>query len=185
MSLIDFGLTEHEGVLLALVARAGPITAYQITKVYEESPVSNYNSSKGKIYPMVRRLRAAGLLTSEAVAGDGRGTEHLSITQSGIEAVRQWVLRISESQLLTDDPLRTRLQSMDLLTLDERLQWVSALREELRAKLRVLEQYGQEVSTPFHELVHDNAVRSIQSRMDWLDRVLASMLREEERASAC
>jgi DNA-binding PadR family transcriptional regulator len=184
VSLIDFGLTEQEGVLLALVARAGPITAYQISKVYEDSPVSNYNSSKGKIYPMIRRLRVANLLSSEPVPGDGRGTEQLSITEDGIKAVREWILRISQPQLLPDDPLRTRLQSMDLLSLEERLQWVSDVREQLRAKLNSLEQYGNEVSTPFHDLVHDNAVRSIQSRMDWLDRVLAAMLRLEGRVQA-
>ena len=55
----QLSLTENEGTLLALVARAEPITAYQIAKVYEESPVSNFNTSKGKIYPMIKRLREA------------------------------------------------------------------------------------------------------------------------------
>lgn len=178
MTEVQVDVTENEGVLLALVARSGPMTAYQISKVYEESPVSNFNTSKGKIYPMIRRLLASALLSSEAVTGDGRGTEQLSITQSGIQAVRQWVLRTSQAQLLPDDPIRTRLQSANLLSHEERISWISDLQDQLRAKLESLERYGAEVSTPFHDLVHENAVRSLLSRMEWLDSVFAAAVRD-------
>ena len=30
-----------------------PATAYQISKIYAESPVSNFGTSKGKIYPLI------------------------------------------------------------------------------------------------------------------------------------
>ena len=58
----SYDLTDHEGTFLSLVLRIQPVTAYQVIKVYEESPVSNFNTSKGKIYPLdppARRARPA------------------------------------------------------------------------------------------------------------------------------
>src|ERR1044071_4319465 len=81
-------LTDHEGTFLALVLRIQPTTAYQVAKVYEASPVSNFNTSKGKIYPLIRRLTEHGLLARSEVEGDGRGTEMLRCTKAGEKAVR-------------------------------------------------------------------------------------------------
>lgn len=172
-------LTDHEGTLLALVARAEPITAYQIAKVYEESPVSNFNTSKGKIYPMIRRLREAGLLKAKAVRSDARGTELLETTKTGRNAIRAWVKEVRPTHLLPEDPLRTKLQSLDLLTRDEKIEWIAELKLQLLRKLEAVEQYGREVSVPYQDLVHDNAVKSIRSRMDWLDLLLNRVIREK------
>lgn len=177
----QLSLTENEGTLLALVARAEPITAYQIAKVYEESPVSNFNTSKGKIYPMIKRLRQAGLLRARSVKGDARGTERLETTSKGRQAIRAWIKDIRPSHLLPEDPLRTKVQSFDLLSREERIEWVSELKVELLKKLDQLEQYGREVTVPYQELVHENAMRSLRSRMDWLDLVLNQVVRQTER----
>ena len=178
MTTADFSLTDNEGTLLALVLRAQPITAYQIAKTYEESPVTNFNTSKGKLYPLVRRLRERGLLGAEAVAGDARGTERLVCTEAGARAVKQWVQDIRPGHLLLEDPLRTRLQSFDLLSREERIEWVVEVKAQLMAKLEALEEYGREVEVPFKDLVHDNAVSSLRARMDWLDRTLHRFVKE-------
>ena len=171
-------LTDNEGTLLALVARAEPITAYQIAKVYEDSPVSNFNTSKGKIYPIIKRLREAGLLRATSVPGDARGTETLSTTAKGREAVRSWVKSVRPAHLLPEDPLRSKVQSFDLLSRDERIEWIAELKIQLLNKLEEVEEYGRTVAVPFQDLVHENAIRSIRGRMDWLDVVLNKIVRE-------
>lgn len=170
-------LTDDEGTFLALLMRVEPATAYQISKIYEDSPVSNFGTSKGKIYPLIRRLKARGMLAAQPVAGDARGTEQLHATDAGRSAVRDWVRQIRPSHLLLEDPLRTKVQSFDLLSRDERIEWIVEVKTQLLAKLAELEAYGKEVDVPFKEFVHDNAVASIRSRMDWLDRVLHSLVR--------
>ena len=167
-----YELTDHEGTFLSLVLRIQPVTAYQVIKIYEDSPVSNFNTSKGKIYPLIRRLTEQGLLAKRAVAGDARGTEELVCTAAGRRAVKRWVSEIRPTHLLLDDPLRTKVQSFDLLSPDERIGWILRAKEELHGKLEALEAYGREVDVPFKEFVHDNAVRALRARMDWLDRML-------------
>ena len=165
-------LTDNEGTLLALVLREQPITAYQIAKIYEESPVSNFNTSKGKIYPLIRRLRERGLLTAQPVRGDARGTERLICTDAGREVIRGWAKQVRPTHLLLEDPLRTKIQSFDLLSRDEQIQWVVDAKAALAEKLRQVEDYGRQVDVPYKGLVHDNAVSSLRARLEWLDRVL-------------
>lgn len=170
-------LTDDEGAFLSLLVRLERATAYQISKVYQQSPVSNFGTSQGKIYPLVRRLKQRGLLTAEPVADDGRGAEELACTPAGRQAVRNWVMQIKPDHFLLDDPLRTKMQSFDLLSRDEKLAWLVDAKLGLQQKLEELERYEAEVTVPYKQQVHDNAVSAVRSRMDWLDRVLAFIVR--------
>ena len=169
-------LTDHEGTFLALVLRIQPTTAYQVTRIYEASPVSNFNTSKGKIYPMIRRLTERGLLGKSQIEGDGRGTEALHCTKAGEKAVRAWVRQVRDSHVLLDDPLRTKVQSFGLLSRDERVAWIAGAKALLHDKLVELEAYRAEVDVPFKEFLHDNAVSVTRARLDWLDRVLIGIV---------
>jgi len=164
-------LTDDEGTFLSLLVRVGPATAYQISKIYAESPVSNFGTSKGKIYPLIRRLRELGFIRSERVEGDARGSERLQCTAAGSEAVRHWVKEIRPSHLLLEDPLRTKVQSFGLLTAREQLEWIAGAKAALVQKLRDLEEYAAEVEVPYKDFVHDNAVSSVECRLQWLDRL--------------
>ncbi|MFL6736712.1 MAG: hypothetical protein ACJ8F4_06590 [Sphingomonas sp.] len=164
-------LTDDEGTFLSLLVRVGQATAYQISKIYADSPVSNFGTSKGKIYPLIRRLRELGFIRSERIEGDARGSERLECTAAGIEAVRHWVKEIRLNHVLLEDPLRTKVQSFGLLTARERLKWVADAKAALVQKLRDLEEYAAEVEVPFKNVVHDNAVSSVECRLEWLDRL--------------
>lgn len=178
-SIPDHGdpiLTEHEGPLLALVLREQPITAYQISKIYGASPVTSYNVAKGKIYPIIRRLRERGYLSAEAVEGDARRTERLVCTPAAEEAVRRWVKMILPDQLLLEDPLRTKVQSFGVLAPEEQIEWIFAAKALLAGKMEAVEQYGASANVPYKRFVHDNAVASIRAREQWLDRMLRELL---------
>jgi DNA-binding PadR family transcriptional regulator len=174
-----YDLTDHEGTFLSLVLRIQPATAYQVTKIYEESPVSNFNTSKGKIYPLIRRLVERGLLGKRPVPGDGRGAEELFCTAQGKKAVREWVTQIRPTHLLLDDPLRTKVQSFGLLSREEQIAWIVEVKELLHGKLAELEAYRKEVDVPFKDFLHDNAVQSVRARMDWLDRMLFGIMHRQ------
>ena len=180
MSKPDLSLTDNEGPLLALVLRVQPVTAYQIAKIYADSPVTNFNASKGKLYPLIQRLVGRGLLKAEAVPGDRRGTELLTVTATGKRAVKAWVPDIRPGHLLLEDPLRTKVQSFDLMTRQEQIDWIIEAKAQLAAKLESVEEYGKGVTVPFKHFVHDNAVSSLRCRMDWLDRMLYRISKSAE-----
>lgn len=160
--------------------RVEPATGYQLAKIYEESPVSNYGTSKGKIYPLIRRLKERGLIGGRAIS-DARNTEMLRSTARGRDAVRKWMKQIKPSYVLPEDPLRTMVQSFDLLSREEQLEWIGSVKSALVAKLAELEEYGSSVYVPYKEQVHDNAVSSVESRLEWLDRLHASITEPRRR----
>ena len=103
----------------------------------------------------------------------------METTDKGTEALRAWIKEIRPAHLLPEDPLRTKVQSFDLLSRDERIEWISELKLELLKKLEEVERYGAEVTVPYQELVHENAISTIRRRMDWLDLVLNRVVREK------
>ena len=175
MTSPDVRLTDDEGTFLSLLVRLEPATAYQLSKVYADSPVSNFGTSKGKIYPLIRRLKERGFIESSLVQDDGRGSEQLSATGRGRDAVKCWVKDVRSNHLLLEDPLRTKVQSFGLLTTAEQLAWIAEARMALWVKLGEVESYGAEVSVPYKDLVHDNAIASLKGRLDWLDRLEAAV----------
>ncbi len=169
-------LTENEGSLLALVLRVQPVTAYQLLKTYEQSPTSTINSSKGSVYPMIRRLKAQRLLAAKAVEGDRRRSEVLSCTEVGEAAVRAWIGDLRQEHALPGDPLRSRLQSLDLLSPDEQTEWIHGAKAMLVAKMKEVEAYSETTDVPYPGLVRDNAMTSLQTRFAWLDRVFFELV---------
>ncbi len=174
-------LSDHEGALLDLVRRTQPVTAYRIVKIFESSPVAAFNSSLGQVYPTIKRLAKAELVESVSVDGDGRGTAIWTCSEKGEAALRNWVLDIKSSHLLMEDPLRTKLMSFDLLSQEERILWLVDVKAELSAKLEEQMAYDQDVELPYQDMVHDNVVSSLRSRMDWLDRVLSKIVKSNRR----
>ena len=172
-------LTDNEGSLLALIVRREPVTAYQLIRTYETSPVSGFNESKGSIYPSIRRLKERKLISAETVEGDGRNAERLRSTAAGREAVKTWVMHMRPSHALLNDPLRTKIISFDLLSREERLQWIEAARALIQAKIKEVEEYDARVSIPFQPLLHQSTLIALRGRLEWLDKVQEAALAEE------
>jgi DNA-binding PadR family transcriptional regulator len=173
----DDELTENEGSLLGVVARQQPITAYQLLLIYAQSPVSSFNSSKGAIYPIIKRLKSRGLLRGEKIKGDKRGTEALSCTKAGLDALKAWVRNVQPSHTLLADPLRSRIQFLDLLSREEQLEWIvdsKRLVEEKRAELTA---YNHSVEFPFQEVVHAAAEGSLEMKSRWLDQLMFAVVK--------
>ena len=166
-------LTDNEGSLLTLVLRRQPVTAYQLLRIYAQSPVSSFNESKGSLYPLIRRLKARGLVAAQPVDGDGRNAERLSCTDSGKAAARRWVARLEPRHVLPDDPLRTKAISFGLLDAGERRAWIATARELTEAKIAEVEAYLIGLDMPYQDAVAANALGALQARLDWLDALAA------------
>lgn len=166
-------LTEHEGMLLAMIARRQPVTAHQLYKVLAASPTSSINASKGQLYPAVRRLKAHGMVNVVPVADDARGTEQLSVSELGLAALRAWVLRIDCSHVVLDDPLRTRVLSFDVLSKDEQLVWIAKAKELVKTKRQLVDEYNNNSEElPYNSSAHSNCSGTLAAKMEWLDELL-------------
>jgi DNA-binding PadR family transcriptional regulator len=164
-------LTDNEGAILTLVLRQQPITAYQIGKAFDASPVHTLNTSKGKLYPLIRRLHERALLDAEDVPGDQRGTKRFCCTQLGKQALRRWVLTLRDEHELLHDPFRKKLLGFELLSRSEQLEWVASAHDRLSRKLKEVENWPPETEGPLGNLVQASAKVALQARIAWLDAV--------------
>ena len=175
-------MTENEGSLMSLVLRSQPVTAYQLIRMYEESPVASYNVSKGGVYPLVGRLKERGYLTAERVAGDKRNTETLVCTDAGREALRRWTTHLNDSHILLADPMRTRIMTLNLLSRDAQLRWIVAARELIARRKAHLVEFGRKVDVPFQEIIQAAHEAELDGQLATLDKLLAIVVREAEAA---
>lgn len=175
----DARLTEHEGMLLALLSREQPVTAYQLYRIFEQSPVSSINASKGQLYPAIRRLRERQLIEASKVVGDGRNAEELCVTKPGLDALRRWVKDIDLTHVVLDDPLRTRMLSLDVLSKGDRLQWIAQAKALVKDKREVLDEYVRAVEVPYHRIATLSAMEALRIKMEWLDELLFTVASQQ------
>jgi DNA-binding PadR family transcriptional regulator len=164
-------LTDNEGALLALIVRRQPVSAYQIGRAFEESPIHTLNTSKGKLYPLLQRLHERGLLSAGTVEGDRRRTQLFEATDEGRAALKSWVCSIRPEHDLLHDPLRKKLQAFDLLTPSEQLHWVDMAATRLRARLSQVEAFEAECEGPLGPLMKENAREALEARLRWVERL--------------
>lgn len=101
------GLTELEGAIFGVLARAPSATAYRIRRVFQESRSAEWSGSAGAVYPAIRRLVVERLIKERAEA-DGRGTCTYALTKAGRAAYEHWLCDVAQAVGPGFDPFRTR-----------------------------------------------------------------------------
>lgn len=135
------GLTELEGAILGIVASRQPCSAYVVRQRFEKSPTWGWSSSKGAIYPAVRRMIVRGLLTVIPLNRGEQRSDQLELSDSGQRALASWVLTYTESMGGAPiDPLRTRVSYLAALTIDERTEFLDRTERDVRRALNAATQ---------------------------------------------
>jgi DNA-binding PadR family transcriptional regulator len=91
-------------VILGFLA-ARPRTGYEIKQATDYSTRFFWATSYGQIYPELRRLRAAGLVTSERDDAGGRKRTRHRITAAGRRELRRWLAEPAQATELRDEKL--------------------------------------------------------------------------------
>jgi len=147
-------MSELEHVVLGVVSREQPCTAYGVRKVFLNSPSSYWSGSAGAIYPLMRRLEQAGLIRSAPCRGDKRRARLYQLTSNGRAR-----LNVSFFGALTHRERQTAVKEAQA-NLREQLQ-------HIRAEMPT--QNGEDAS--YDDLVDRGAVLSIRAQLAWLKEV--------------
>jgi len=82
-------MTPLSYALLGLV-RMQPRSGYALRKVFETTPLGDYSSSPGSIYPALKSLEKAGMVQARD-ARDVRGKGLYHLTAAGEDALHKWL----------------------------------------------------------------------------------------------
>jgi len=170
--------SELESTVLGLVRQHGPCTAYEVMRLFQQSPTSSWRASSGSIYPLAKKLVRLGLLNARPSPGQGRKALLLSLSPAGRAALVAWLRQMPDE--LGDpnsDPIRSRLLFLGELPPDERrafLARAAALTEQsilsLTAVIAALP-----ADEPFERFAHVGALRQLEARSDWLRSLLSEI----------
>src|SRR5450756_1365860 len=77
--------------LLAILA-VEPLTGYDLTKHFDRSAANVWHAPHSQIYPELRKLESAGLVTAESVARGDHGVKRTySVSSAGLDVLVEWV----------------------------------------------------------------------------------------------
>lgn len=167
---LKHALTDLEAAALGFLATSGPSTPYAVRQCFLRSPSARFSGSAGAVYPMLRRLEDREFVSSRASDGGRRGARVYSLTTTGRRAVRAWLMSsFDPSATFADDPFRTRIAYVQLLSPRAREQWLDSAETCLRDQLDLIaERHKADRDSVWKSLAHDNARRLTQARLAWL-----------------
>lgn len=166
-------LSELECFVLGLIWKHGPCTAYALRQKLQSSPSTQWSGSAGAIYPLVRRLEAAGLLKSRSSGRGRRASLEYLATPKGEAALREWIGPPLPPEALTvaHDPLRSRLRFIMALPPQQRRAWIDAAIRSLDEVSRRVRQWDQAHANdpdPFVAIMTRSGLLDVRARRTWL-----------------
>ncbi len=166
---LDRRLSTLEYTVLGILWKKGGATAYAVTQEFAHSQTTAYRSGAGSIYPLLKRLAKAGLLT-------GGKDKTYRLTDRGVEELRVWyrspLHQEDFSSLL--DPLRSRVYFLAVLPPKERRGYFEAALSGLKMLeaecLHMLERY-EAAGDPFSTIAAEGSLIETRARISWLKKV--------------
>lgn len=96
--------TSQLGHLLLGLLHQEPQSGYDLRRAFAETPLRHFSDSPGAIYPALRRLRAAGLITGTLDRTyPRRPREVFRVTPKGKGVLRRWLAALPQASDLERD----------------------------------------------------------------------------------
>jgi len=164
--------------MLGLGARTG----YDIKGVVDQSTRFFWAASYGQIYPELKQLEEAGLVTGKLAPTGGRKRKEYDLTAAGRKALVEWAAGPPEMPELRDESL-LKLFFADALPLEQALGQIRMRREGHERFLALLKEIESRASEdhPFASLVLQYGIEYAEFNIGWCNR-WERRLKEKEAA---
>ena len=170
-------LGDLESVILGIVAKFGPCTAYTVRTHFESSPTAFFSSSPGSVYPAVKRLCERSLLAPEEDARGRQARVRYTVTAAGRASLRAWLSPPfpDEALAVPYDPIRNRLYFLTTLPSARRRRVVDELIAALEEHLPRVQTYVDSFDPDGRERMSHLAARgclyAARAQLRWLREV--------------
>jgi PadR family transcriptional regulator, regulatory protein AphA len=174
-------LNQTARIVLAMIAE-GHATGYAIKAEIERSTRLYWGASVGGIYPELRRLAQAGLVTVRDDPRGGAVRHCYELTESGRAAVHRWLTDPDAPILELRDEALLQLRFAGVLAPDEQLDVVQRMSEVHSQRVAELDALleADAFDDPFHRMTIEFARGWNQWAVDWC---LATQRRLRRRLS--
>jgi DNA-binding PadR family transcriptional regulator len=177
----DRELTTLELAVIGLVSQQ-PRSGYDVRKVFSETALGHFSASPGAIYPALRRLEKAGLLSGKVEKqGTLRPRKLYRLAAGGERALKERLGRpvTREDIVWHMDDLMLRFAFMDpLLGREATLRFLEEMAREIEAYLPELEEQRaeqEEVGTACSRLAVKQGIETYGATARWARRAIEEL----------
>ena len=167
-------MTDLDVTVVAIIARDGPLSAYDVRKVFDASLTPTWSSSTGSVYPSIKRLLAEGLVIASASEGP-RGRSELTPTPKARVLLGEWVSSVDAAgAAATPDPVRTRMFFLGLLPPEQRRAAVANAIAATQAAIHQAElrrARRPQAANDLERLSTEGVFLELRARLEWLNRL--------------
>ncbi len=171
----DKQLSTLEMTVLGIAWMRGPCTIYTIMQELSRSASTFHKSRAGTAYSVANRLLEFGLLETLPCP---EGDKQVRLSEMGAQTLRTWFdLPIPEADVAhTADLLRLRFFFIEIVELDQRLEFIKGARQELEkllSRCEALVAKNQDHGDFYGALAMLSILYETRARIQWLDTVQA------------
>lgn len=161
-------LNQTARIVLAMIAE-GHTTGYAIKAEIERSTRLYWGASVGGIYPELRRLVTAGLISVRDDPRGGAVRHCYELTTEGEEALRRWLTDPGEPVLELRDEALLQMRFAGVLERGEQIEVVRRMRRLHERRAADLEELlrADEFDDPFHRLAIEFGLGWNRWACDW------------------
>ncbi len=178
-------LTNTGRVLLGMIAE-GHATGYAIKAEVERSTRFYWGASIGGIYPELRRLEQAGLLTRREDPRGGARRHAYQLTQEGVRALHDWLTHPEECEIEMRHEGLLKLRFAGVLDPGERAAVIERMRMLHERRIALLQRRLDEggFDDPFHRMTIEYGLGWNRWAREWCESVLRTLGRAGEPVAA-
>jgi len=179
-------LTTLEYALLGLL-RDWPASGYDVKKTFEATPLRQFSSSPGVIYPALKRLQRRGLVAARLDrTTEARPRRVFSLTDRGRAALMDWLRRqVTEEEFVKDGgaPFLRLSYMQGLLTPDEVIAYLEGLGRVVRGYVAKLRAHVRDAEAPamlHSRLSMEAGIRGYEATVEWVEYAIAEVRAQAE-----
>jgi DNA-binding PadR family transcriptional regulator len=173
-------LTPLRLAILGLIAMH-PQSGYDLKKVFEITPMGNFSSSPGAIYPALKSLEVKGWMRGETDNPESlRPRLVYSITEKGDAVLRNELERtVTREDLIWHfDLVMLRFAFIEILGVGQALRFLREFQKEAGTYVRHLEglrESMREHQTPCGRLALEHGIENFSASTRWATRAIAEL----------
>ena len=179
--------TTLEFSLLGIVG-LGEKSAYDIRQLFQDTPMMQFSSSPGSIYPALKRLEGQGLLDSYQAPGRrGAAKRMYKLKQAGEERLESWLRKPPTLAEVASDArvlflkfsfMEPRVDQREVLAFLDQLE---PLLEQYRDELDSFAQTFREMGALHAELGIEHGLMSFDTHVRWVRKARSRLSQRQKR----
>lgn len=180
---LDMNVSPTGYVILGLLGLR-PMSGYEIKAFVDKTVRFFWAASYGQIYPELRRLAGAGLISGESKPSGGRRRTVYSLTAAGRKELRAWLTVEPDVVEMRDEGL-LKLFFADAADPSAAIDILEAKRRhhlDMVESLREIEPHAAAAPERFPHIVATYGIECNQWMADWCERVARELESDEPRS---